>query len=341
MHMQTIYSTGTRMAGLATTMNGESFRNGNWYLCSDGKVMEPLDILHLFFPNKGRDTVGWNVCFIPEYFRLPFLRNLLPDETEYFLPDDLVDSVAALFYLCVFITVTLFVVRYTWEWLDPQFAVIAPPHKKWYVIANLSKAFFLGCLTFSSRYWIGTCNSITNDDFSGLEVKRTGILYLATDVVSLYMVPKLPRTTILHHITTTTLILLMCSMNMSLAGWTSLLGVCKMAILYGIFSSVSFSVNAYLALRVIYPKAKWLRWLVPISLWLYILLCATNWSVHLVWVVWIVTSWEVSVYSVLYLLAILAIVQDDIVLIKWLWKRDSPMASLDVVSNGTNEKKES
>ena len=319
-------------------MTKESLTESSWYLCSDGTPIEPLDILHLNFPNKGRNTTAWNVCFVPDHFKFPPLRNLLPNETEHIQPDDFVDCTVALFYLCILVTVGLIVSKYLWEWVDPQFAAVTPEHKKWYVVANMSKAFFLACMMFSSRYWIGTYFALIKDNFSGLEMKRTGILYISTDIVALYMVPKLPRSTIMHHVSTATLIMLVSMMNMTHNGWTGLLGVCKMALLYGIFSSVSFSVNAYLALRVVYPKAKWLGWLVTFSLWPYILLCAANWTIHVIWVVVIVTSWEISIYNILYLIAISAMVQDDIVLIKWLWKRGSPMASSHEGENGIAKK---
>ena len=289
--------------------------------------MEPLDTVHLFFPNEGRNSTGNNVCFVPKRFTFSPLRNLLPNQTEYFLPDDFVDSCVALFYMVIYVTLGMIIVKYLWEKIDPQFASISPSHKKWYVVANLSKAFFLACMTFSTRYWIGTYAALIEDRFSGIEMKRTGILYIATDVVALYMVPKLPRSTILHHVCTATLIMIVSTLDLTHKGWSGVLGTSKMALLYGIFSSVAFCVNAYLALRVAYPKAKWLPALVHLSLWPYILLCAINWSIHAVWLVSLIVTWDVSIASVLYLFAIANMINDDIVLIRWLWKRSSPMAS--------------
>ncbi len=51
-----------------------------------------------------------------------------------------------------------------------------------------------------------------------------------------------------------------------------------MVILYGIFSSVSYSANVYLALRVVYPRATWLGFVVRLSLWTYVIVCACNWT---------------------------------------------------------------
>ena len=312
------------MAGVGAVTN--SLYNGEWYKCSDGWPLEPLDVLHLLFPNKGRNTTGRNVCFVPKLIGFPPLRNLLPDSTGLFAPDHLVDSSVVLFCLCTLVTVGLILAKFIWEKLDSRFATITPAHKKWYVVANISKAFFLACMAFSSRYWIGAYLGFFRDEFQTVELKRCGMLYLTTDVVALYMVPKLPRSTILHHISTATLIMLVSSMDISIKGWEGLLGVCKMSLIYGVLSSFSFLVNAYLGLRVVYPKATWMHWLVKISLYPYVLCCAVNWTVHAVWLVGAITTLDMSIYNVFYVVAISFMVHDDLVLIKWLIKRSSPMA---------------
>ncbi len=61
------------------------------------------------------------------------------------------DGLIALTILCVLVSVGIKVV---WEKVDPSFAAISPPHKKWYVVANLYKAFLLACLFLGQRYWI-------------------------------------------------------------------------------------------------------------------------------------------------------------------------------------------
>ncbi len=313
-----------RMAGIGAVVQG--LRDGHWYRCSNGKLVEPLDILHLLFPNVGRNSSDNDVCFVPRHLTFSPLRALLPDPTGYFVPDDLVDSIVALTILCVLVTVGLILCKLVWEKVDPRFAAISPPHKKWYVVANLFKAFFLACLAISSRYVIQTYKQFFLDEFRMIELKRCTMIYVVTDVVALYMVPRLPRSTVLHHIATTTLCLTVSSVDMTVKGWGGLLGVSKMTILYGTFSSIAYPVNAYLALRVVYRKAKWLDGLVNISLWTYVACCAGNWSVHAVWLVRAVMSFDVSVATLLYLVAVSTMVHDDIVLIRWLWSRGSPMA---------------
>ena len=313
------------MAGIGAVAG--SLRDGCWYRCSDGTVTEPLDILHLLFPNEGRDTVGENVCYVPKRFEFPTLLNLLPSPTEYFTPEDIIDSMVALLILCAVTAIGMVVCKGVWNWLDPKFAAVNPAHKKWYVIANLYKSFFLACMTFSSRYWIANYREFMSDEFQIIEVKRTMAIYIVADVVALFMVPKLPQSTIMHHVATAALFMVVSSVNLTNKGWGGLLGVCKMVTFYGIVSAVSYLVNAYLALRVVYPKAKLLTPLVKLAMWIYIICCTLNWTGHAVWLVWLLLNLEISIYSVLYILPIAVMVRDDVVLIRWLVKRGSPMAA--------------
>ena len=297
-------------------------------ICSDGKLIEPLDVLHLLFPNKGPTLVGENVCFVPRPFQFPLLNDLLPAGGGLFTPDDLVDAIVALVLLCIIFTVGLVVVKYTWEYLDPQFSSITPRHKQWYVVANMSKAFFLFCMSVSSRYWIGGYRGYLYDNFHLTELKRCMMLYVATDTVALYMVPKLPFSTTLHHVSTTLISFIVCSVNLKVKGWSGLLGFCKMACIYGQLSTIPFLVNAYLALRVVYPRAGWVRVLCHISLLTYLLCVTLNWSVHILWLLGYWTpDRDFSIFTLLYIGMLSFLVHDDIVLIRWLIKQGSPMAA--------------
>ena len=316
------------MAGLAALYSLNFNNSSPWYVCPNGEFIEPLDILHCLFPNEGRKFIGENTCFVARPFRFKMLLELLPSPSRYYTPEDFVDGVIALMILSVIISVMIFVTKVIWSALDPNFRNIHPPHKKVYVLANLSKAVLLAILTLSPRYWAGSLR-FYDDKFLGIEVKRCGVIYIATDFVALFLVPKLPKSTLFHHVTTTLMAVVVTSMDLTIPGWNGLLGVAKMGVLYGLFSSVAFPVNAYLALRVVYPKAKWLPALIHLSLCMYLLCCALNWGIHIVWVFRLVSNFEFSIYSLLYLVATYFMVSDDIVLIKWLIKRGSPVVSDD------------
>lgn len=303
-------------------------RNGSLYRCGDGTLMEPLDYLHLLlFPNKGRDTTADNVCFVPRHFEaVASLKRYLPAETGLFTPGDLVDSLLALLLAVLLTTVGFVVVKYAWERIDKQFDSISPAHKKWYVVANMFKAVFLGLLAVSTKYWIGVYKCNYEDDCQLIELKRSMALYETTDVVALFMVPKLPRSTVIHHVTTTALSFLVFSLDLGVKGLGGPLTPAKMCVLYGAFSTIPFLVNAYLALRVVYPNSKLVKALCHLSLGTYVVCCALNWSVHLLWVLGFLGEREFSFYSIAYMVLIMFIVQDDVILMKWLYRQSSPMA---------------
>lgn len=296
-------------------------------LCQDGWPIEPLDAIHLLFPNKGRlPSIPHAACFPSELFEFPLLRDLLPDQTKFFVPDHVVDSVVVISLLAMLVTVGMIAVKRIWCALDNQFASIAPEHKQWYVVANMAKAFFLACISLSTRFWIGFYLAFYHDKFQMTEIKRCAFIYLITDLVALYMVPKLPKSTTVHHVITVVLGLVISGVDISVPGWTGLLGCAKMCLLYGTMSAVAFPVNAYLALRVVYPEAKWLQTLAKVGMWSYLVLCFGNWSVHFLWLVGLALSAQLSVYNLIYVVAISFMINDDIVLIKWLIRRSSPMA---------------
>ena len=219
-------------------------------------------------------------------------------------------------------------VKAVWSTIDTRFSAITPPHKKWYVVANLSKAFFLAVITINTRFWVGIYNGFFNDYFQMTELKRTVMMYIATDLVALYMVPKLPLSTIFHHVVTTVIAIMASSINLSVSGWDGFLGVFKMAVIYGMFSCIPFLVNAYLALRVVYPRARLLSVLVHLALWTYVCCCVLNWSAHASWLIQLVASLKISIFPILYLLPVAVVINDDLTLIKWLVRRSSPMASV-------------
>lgn len=111
------------------------------------------------------------------------------------------------------------------EGVDPRFAAISPPHKKWYVAANIAKAFYLAVISVSSKYARGVYNCISLDEYPRLELKRSDHVYVATDLVALFLVPKLPISTIMYHVATTGLVLMVSCVNLEIKGWAGLLGV--------------------------------------------------------------------------------------------------------------------
>ena len=321
-------------------MAASTAKQSVWYKCADGMIVTPMDVLQMIFFPHHYDRIGDNVCYEPRPYEWPLLKSLLPEENAFggtFLPDDFIDGVVGLSLACLTVTLMMIVAKHVWEWVDPTFNNITPPHKKWYVVANISKSFFLLCIAVSPRFWIASYQGFLLDNWPCLLfVKRCCILYLTTDVVALYMVPKLPTSTIIHHITTTVLVLTVSASNIKTQGSVGFLGACKMCVLYGSFSSIPYLVNAYLGLRVVYSKKWWMYELCRLSLITYLICCCLNWLTHLLWLLGYWGKTEVSIPIILYLVMMMSMVNDDIVLIRWLFNRSSPMAS--VGDEGKKEK---
>ena len=150
-----------------------------------------LDILHLLFPNNAGESVQPedNVCFIPRCFTFPLLRNL----TEYFLLCDLVNGIVVLL-LCFLITVGMIVTKVLWCWLNPCFASVTPLHMH----ANsgmLFQIFHFWQFLSWRRYWVGIYNGFFEESFQVVKLKWCAIIYVASDLVALYTIPKLLKST--------------------------------------------------------------------------------------------------------------------------------------------------
>ena len=115
-----------------------------------------------------------------------------------------------------------------------------------------------------------------------LELTRCTVLYIAADVVALYMVPKLPRSTYLHHVTTLLMAMVVWAVDITRPNWDETLRIVIMIIIYGHCSTMGFSLNVYLAWCVVYLKAAWLKAVCFLALMSYLLCCAVNWSLHLI-----------------------------------------------------------
>ena len=77
-----------------------------------------------------------------------------------------------------------------------------------------------------------------------MRVKHISALYVVTDVVSLWLVPKLPQSTVVHHCISWLLALIVFGTDVR----TPQSNVVRMILLYGAWSTVPYLVNAFLAL---------------------------------------------------------------------------------------------
>jgi hypothetical protein len=180
------------------------------------------------------------------------------------------------------------------------------------VVANLSKALVLAVQVASPAWFYYSflqyrCNAVPAFRLLGWPAtgwepcqwdayvlqerwgKTVSATYVMTDALALLLVPKLPTSTVVHHVATTLFILGVFAVR--LADYR----VAAMLMFYGFWSTLSFSVNAFLALRVVYPASAWLKPVALVSALVYAVCCFFNWSFHLLWAVdglWLSQSWR-------------------------------------------------
>jgi len=175
-----------------------------------------------------------------------------------------------------------------------------PPAKQMYVIKNMYKAVGLALLC------ILTLPTVIVPAYHGVwktsSIHIVAAAYVSHDFVGLLRVP-LPFNTKLHHVASVMLML----MSFELDFAVSSLG--QAIFVYTVCSAMSFVVNLYLAARVWspYPRLRRTAFVV------YLLCCTVNWGWHLT-----VYQFEWETGHMVYMVALVFIVYDDICLLRWL-----------------------
>lgn len=199
-------------------------------------------------------------------------------------------------------------------------------NKRFYVIANCSKALCLATMCMHSSFFQNLAvlfkwqayQGETLSNAQAMWVKRTSALYVASDVVSMLIVD-LPKTTWVHHIVTICLALALFLTKLNQGNVTIMIAV------YGAWSALAFPVNLFLALRNVIQKSTAMIWFGKLAAIQYSLVCACNWSWHLWWFAnQILSMHQQSMFSIasicFYALAVALVSNDDIVLMRWLWR---------------------
>ena len=330
MFIENISDSASAMEANSTTT--EQLHQSSWFQCSSGKLLQPLDILqYIVFPTQRHHT-GRYFCTIPSPLTFSGLNNLLPPPSKFFAPSDLVDTIVASFAVCLFVTIAMVILKIGWEQVDQRFNSIQPAHKKWYVVAYLCKGILLSFIAFSSGYWRLAYDFLVARELTSLEIlqlKRCAVIMVTPDVVGLFMVPKMPKSSVMHHAASGVFLLLVSSIDYTTYEPYGLPGMCRMIASYGILIVIAFPLYAYVAMRIVYPKASWLSVLAKLALLSYGAYYAFNMIVQSLWVIISIARLQITLYTVFYLLIFPALFWPDTVFLQFLIKMNSIYTEVD------------
>ena len=190
----------------------------------------------------------------------------------------------------------------------PTFNNIHPIHKKMYVIKNFVKSCTLAGLCLFIPILI---KNVIHKTFDINFFKRCTIYYIINDIIGLLVVNKLPRTTVIHHITTT-----LCGLFTQFKSDPNL-DIITLIIIYATFSSLAFIVNFYLGYRIFSNNVHRKRILSISSFWIYLITCMINWLIQ-IYLAYELLYISISQFS-LYIIFLTSVARDDIILMKWLY----------------------
>jgi hypothetical protein len=212
------------------------------------------------------------------------------------------------FNIFLFISFEYMTYFFTYKFLDNynlNFNKITPSHKKNYVAMNITKFVYLQYLVFIFVY-----NFFFDNYASYNLLKNIGAIYVLLDIIALFVVKNMQLNTKIHHIVVQFLYLICFYYNFDLV-YPIVSGI----VVYTFFSSCSGIVNYFIALRVYNVKDEYMIKLSKISYSIYGISCFINWLFQL----YFITVMNINM-SIIYGLLLLMIINDDIILIKYLIK---------------------
>ena len=187
--------------------------------------------------------------------------------------------------------------------------------KKNYIIKNFIKTgsmFYIFLVFLKIMIFYGP-----NNFFNNRIIRNYGAVYVGNDLGGLIMVKNLPKTTKFHHIVSVILYSIVSYYDVDEYD------IVKMIAVYTIFSFIPYSVNCFLAARFFITKDNTeLNYYIDmnriIAKYTYLFTCMCNWIIHLHFLYEKIVNYQLTVYHVMYFTFLIPIVNDDIVLLKWL-----------------------
>lgn len=222
---------------------------------------------------------------------------------------------------CIFYTICYFITYLLLE--DISSFKYLKMDKKLYVIKNIIKSIslcYLSIISYGLVYDIFMYDTIDMQN-----MRNWGCIFVANDLTALFLIPNLPKNTRNHHITTGILL------NAVFLFDGNEMEFVKLIAIYTIFSYYAFLVNLYLGCRYLELEIsdnnnsnnklsirfnRWIDYLRVIAFYNYAISLAINWSFHLYYCIFMITSLQIS--HIIYALFLIPIIQDDIILLSWL-----------------------
>ena len=297
-----------------------------WLKCADDSLPSGLDLLHFFFPNNGQAVIpkSSSVCWEAKQFEAPAsiqpYMGINHQANAFNIIPHLYDCTMCMLLSSVICVTCCVILYYLLDTFHLKFSQIRPLHKKWYVIVNIMKGIVLGLMVLNSQFIPAMWKFVFGGKIPILESKRTTALFVMTDFVGLLLVPKLPFSTLMHHVMTVIIGMGIWSTDISVQSWEGVFGIVKLSFMYGSFSTIPFAVNLFLGLRVVFNKNISMVWICYFALITYLISIGLNWSLHISWLYGCVERRDLSPWIFIYGAILVHIVRDDIILVKYLWK---------------------
>ena len=139
-------------------------------------------------------------------------------------------------------------------------------------------------------------------------IHRLAAVYVSNDIVGLICVENLPKTTRVHHIITSMLVVVSLGLDFQTSD------IAQAMLVYTLASATAYMVNFHLGVRWLCAKdeLKKLRYVAAV---IYITCCAVSWSWH---VHWLWSTSRLNIFHFMYVFLLAWIVRDDIILMRWL-----------------------
>ena len=173
--------------------------------------------------------------------------------------------------------------------------------RKMYVVSNTIKGMTLCACCPISVFLLYEC---LHGIWNTRQILMLGHIYAVLDLVSLCMLERMQTSTVVHHVAVVLVHLQNCIIGFDTDTYA------RCSVIYAIFSCFAFQVNLTLAKR--YEDTSY-----RLAYFSYVLCCVCNWA----WQVYYAATHPISWHGMLWWLFMLAIIYDDVHLLRWLHRK--------------------